>query len=85
VGVDPYAFVKSVHTNVKFPLFAFVFLPVQNNFPVECKGKIFFSIVSRRITEFLLANKYVDTSLQKGGIPGFSGCVEHTSAITQMI
>ncbi|XP_069139210.1 uncharacterized protein [Argopecten irradians] len=30
-------------------------------------------------------NQYIDASVQKGGIPGFSGCVEHTSIITQLI
>ena len=31
------------------------------------------------------ANGYIDTSAQKGGVPGFSGCIEHTSAISQLI
>ena len=48
-------------------------------------GKIFFSILTRQLTQNMLANKYVDTSVQKGGIPGFSVCVEHTSALTQML
>ena len=30
-------------------------------------------------------NKYVDTSSQKGAIPGFSGCVEHTSILSKLI
>ena len=37
------------------------------------------------MTDYLLANKFVNTSSQKGGIQGFSGCVEHTSALRQMI
>ena len=52
----------------------------------ECRrGKIFFAILARRLTSFLTANKYINTSVQKGGVPGFSGCVEHTNAITQLI
>ena len=30
-------------------------------------------------------NKYIDTSVQKAGIPGFSGCLEHTSMIWHQI
>ena len=33
----------------------------------------------------MTSNSYVETSIQKGGIPGFSGCVEHTSVISQLI
>ena len=28
---------------------------------------------------------YIDTSIQKAGIPGFSGCIEYTSIISQAI
>jgi hypothetical protein len=37
------------------------------------------------MTDFMLANKYIDISVQKGGIPGVSGCIEHTSVLTQII
>ena len=50
---------------------------------VECK--IFFSILSRRLTSYLTSNQYIDTSAQNGAIPGFSGCIEHTSILSQMI
>ena len=33
----------------------------------------------------MLKNEYVDTSVQKGGVPGVPGCLEHTSIITQII
>lgn len=32
-----------------------------------------------------MKNKYVDTSVQKGSIPGFSGCLEHTGVLNQLI
>ena len=48
------------------------------------RGKIFFAILAKRLTSFLTGNSYIVTSVQKGGVPGFSGCVEHTSAITQL-
>ncbi|CAJ1075238.1 LOW QUALITY PROTEIN: uncharacterized protein LOC109089580 [Xyrichtys novacula] len=50
---------------------------------VECK--IFFKIVSNRLMGFLLKNTYIDTSVQKGGVPGVPGCIEHTGVVTQLI
>ena len=52
---------------------------------LSVEGKIFFAILSRQLTEFLLRNKYIDTSVQKGGIPGVPGCLEHTGVVTQLI
>ncbi|XP_060938981.1 uncharacterized protein LOC133018922 [Limanda limanda] len=49
------------------------------------EAKIFFSAVSKRLCTYLAKNTYIDTSVQKGGIPGMSGCVEHTGVVTQLI
>lgn len=48
------------------------------------EGKIFFKIVSQRLMEFLLKNRYIDTSVQKGGVPGVPGCLEHTGVVSQL-
>ncbi|RXN33229.1 reverse transcriptase [Labeo rohita] len=37
------------------------------------------------MTEFVLQNGYMDTSVQKGGIPKVPGCTEHTGVIAQLI
>ena len=52
---------------------------------LNVEGKLFLSILAKRMTRYLLSNGYIDTSVQKGGIPGVSGCIEHTSVITQII
>ncbi|XP_052238470.1 uncharacterized protein LOC127849759 [Dreissena polymorpha] len=52
---------------------------------LSVEGKIFFSILARRLSIYMTTNTYIDTSVQKVGIPGFSGCVEHTSALTQLL
>jgi hypothetical protein len=52
---------------------------------LNIEGKIFFAILARRLTSYFTSNKYINTSTQKGGVPGFPGCVEHTSAISQLI
>ena len=49
------------------------------------EAKVFFSAVSKRLCTYLAKNTYIDTSVQKGGIPGMSGCLEHTGVVTQLI
>ena len=52
---------------------------------LSVEGKIFFSVVAKRLTSYLVENKYLDTSVQKGGVPGFSGCLEHTAVLSELI
>lgn len=52
---------------------------------LSVEGKLFFSIVARRLTDYLLRNSYIDTSVQKGGIPKIPGCLEHNGVVTQLI
>lgn len=49
------------------------------------ESKIFFSVIAKRLSNLLLSNRYIDTSVQKGGIPGVPGCLEHTGVVTQLI
>lgn len=52
---------------------------------LSVESKIFFSIVTKKLSNFLLRNKYINTSVQKGGIPRDLGCLEHTRVVTQLI
>ena len=52
---------------------------------LSTESKIFFSILSRRLSNFLLSNNYIDTSVQKGGVSGIPGCQEHTGVVTQLL
>ena len=52
---------------------------------LNIEGKIFFAVLARRITSFALQNKYINTSVQKAGIPGFPGCLEHATMIWSAI
>ena len=52
---------------------------------LNVEGKIFFSIIAQRLSSYLERNNLVDTEVQKAGIPGFSGCLEHTSMIWHQI
>ncbi|KAJ3614965.1 hypothetical protein NHX12_018534 [Muraenolepis orangiensis] len=49
------------------------------------EAKVFFSAVSKRLCTYLAENTYIDTSVQKGGISGMPGCLEHTGVVTQFI
>jgi hypothetical protein len=52
---------------------------------LNVEGKTFFAVLVRRVTSYIISNRYVDTSIQKGGIPGFSGCLKHISIIPQLM
>ena len=52
---------------------------------LNIEGKIFLAVLAKRMTTYMLDNKYIDIAVQKGGVPGVSGWVEHTSVLTQII
>ena len=43
----------------------------------NCDGKLFFSLLSKSFTSYMIRNEYFDKQTQKGFLPGISGCVEH--------
>ncbi|GFO29352.1 reverse transcriptase [Plakobranchus ocellatus] len=52
---------------------------------LNVEGKLFFSVMASRLTKYLTENGYINTSVQKGGIPGVSGCLEHAIMIWEAI
>ena len=52
---------------------------------LNVEGKIFWKLKANKITEYIMKNQFIDSSIQKGGIPGVSGCIEHTAILTQLI
>ena len=48
-------------------------------------GKIFLGIIAKRMMTFLLANGYIDETVQKAGLPGTPGCIEHVNMIWDSI
>ena len=52
---------------------------------LNVEGKIFFGVVAHRRAGYLQRNNLIDTSIQKAGISGFSGCVEHASVLWHQI
>lgn len=52
---------------------------------LSVEAKIFFTVVGRRLTDFLLRHTYLDTSVQKEGIPKVPGYLDHTGIVRQLI
>ncbi len=52
---------------------------------LDVEGKIFWSIIAKRLTAYLLANELIDPSVQKEEVPGYSSCLEHRAVISQLI
>ena len=52
---------------------------------LNVEGKLYFALRADRLLTFTMANKYIDTSIQKGGVPAISGCLEHTAILSQLI
>lgn len=47
---------------------------------LDVEGKIFWSIIAKRLTAYLLTNEFINPIVQKGGVPGYSGCLEAYSS-----
>ena len=52
---------------------------------LNVEGKVFFTIMASRLTQYVMSNRYIDTTIQKGGVPGVPGCIEHTAMIWESI
>ena len=52
-------------------------------FLLNMGGKIFFGILARRLSKFSIGNGYID--IQKAGVPGSPGCIEHKAMIWHTI
>ena len=52
---------------------------------LNTESKIFFGLLSRRLSDFILGKGYINTSVQKGEVAGMPGCLEHTGVLTQLL
>lgn len=57
----------------------------RNTALLNVEGKIFFSVLARRMTNYLLKNGYVETNCQKAGVPGFPGYIELSTMVWDQI
>ena len=42
----------------------------------SCVGKLFTTLMKNRWLQFMVANNYLDSSVQKAFLPGIPGCLE---------
>lgn len=84
------------HTTESWMLAEGCFITIEENFQgiaqfrtvslLNIDRKIFLTVLERRfMTVYMLANQYSDVTVQKGGILGVSGCLDHISILTQII
>lgn len=52
---------------------------------LSVEGKMFLKVLANHLTDFLLRNSYIDTTVQKGRVPVMPGCLEHTGVVTQLM
>ena len=55
------------------------------NITPKCRRENIFEVLARSMTTFLMSNHYINTSVQKAGIPGFPGYLEHSQMIWNSI
>ena len=48
-------------------------------------GKVFFSIVNKRLEAYMLGNGYINLAVQKAFTTGVPGCVEHTARLSEAL
>ena len=51
----------------------------------SCLVKPYHEIKAKRMSSFMVENKYIDTSLQKAYLEGINGCIEHIQVLQQII
>ena len=52
---------------------------------LSLEGKVFLKILANHLTEYLLRNLYIDTAVQREGVTGIIGCIEHIGVAIQLI
>ena len=57
--------------------------------PTECRpidllnseGRLFFTLMEWRLTDYMIENRYFDTTVQMGFMREVAGCVEHSGTL----
>ena len=50
-----------------------------------CIGKTYHLILAKRLTDYLTANRLIDSTMQKAFIPGINGCIEHNAVMEELL
>ena len=52
---------------------------------LNAEGRIFFTLMQWRLSDFMVKNGYIDSKIQKGFMKDVAGCVEHSETMYQML
>ena len=55
----------------------------RNITKTNTSGKLSMGVLADKMLEYMVSNKYIDTSVQKGLMKKMPGCVEHTQALME--
>ena len=50
-----------------------------------CIGKTYHLLLNAKLTDYLVKNNFVDSTMQKAFLPGINGCIEHNAALEEII
>ena len=51
----------------------------------NCDGKLFFTLVQVKLTEYMVNNNFIDRTVQKAFMSGVSGCIEHNQMLWEAL
>ena len=52
---------------------------------LNVESRIYMSVVQKRLQEFMVRNKFVQTQVQKAFIDGVPGCIEHATVLMEAL
>jgi hypothetical protein len=52
---------------------------------LNAEGRIFFTLMQWRLSDYMVKNGYIDSKIQKGFMWGVAGCIEHSETMYQML
>jgi len=52
---------------------------------LNAEGRIFFTLMQWRLSDYMIKNGYIDSSIQKGFMKDVAGCIEHSETMYQML
>ena len=52
---------------------------------LNSEGRLFFTLMQWRLSDFMVKNNYIDTKIQKGFMSEIAGCIEHSETMYQAL
>ena len=52
---------------------------------LNAEGRLFFTLMQWRLSDYMLKNGHIDSSVQKGFMSEVAGCIEHSETMSWML